>query len=119
MKSRRSTPSGDSFEHSGQKGVWSAVMTGSPGCGECNSLFNPDPGCWFRPWCPLPAPGERSLMSPTWTAEHVVSAELARDLIERQLPELTPVRLHPFGVGWDNTSYLANETWVFRFPRRT
>ena len=23
------------------------------------------------------------------------------------------------GAGWDNTAYLVNGEWVFRFPRRT
>ena len=25
----------------------------------------------------------------------------------------------PLGAGWDNTAYLVNDTWVFRFPRRS
>src|SRR5262249_17990522 len=26
--------------------------------------------------------------------------------------------VEPFGAGWDNTAYLVDATWVFRFPRR-
>jgi aminoglycoside phosphotransferase (APT) family kinase protein len=57
-------------------------------------------------------------MKPTWTAEHAVSPELASDLIARQFPELAPATITPLGAGWDNTAYLVNDTWVFRFPRR-
>ncbi|MHC5115085.1 MAG: phosphotransferase, partial [Planctomycetota bacterium] len=42
----------------------------------------------------------------------------ARSLVESQFPDLAPARLTSFGVGWDNTAYLVNDEWVFRFPRR-
>jgi aminoglycoside phosphotransferase (APT) family kinase protein len=57
-------------------------------------------------------------MKPVWTAEHAVSPELASAMIARQFPELVPVAVAPLGAGWDNTAYLVNGTWVFRFPRR-
>jgi aminoglycoside phosphotransferase (APT) family kinase protein len=53
-----------------------------------------------------------------WDAERAVDADLARSLIESQFPRLAPVHLEPFGEGWDNTAYLANDSIVFRFPRR-
>jgi aminoglycoside phosphotransferase (APT) family kinase protein len=56
---------------------------------------------------------------PPWTAERTVSPELARALIEDQFPALTPVRVESPSEGWDNIAYLINETWIFRFPRRT
>lgn len=57
-------------------------------------------------------------MSPNWTAEVVVDAPLAAQLIATQFPELAPRRVEPFGEGFDNTAYLVDGEWVFRFPRR-
>jgi aminoglycoside phosphotransferase (APT) family kinase protein len=57
--------------------------------------------------------------APPWTAERTVSPELARDLIEKQFPELAPVRAESPSEGWDNIAYLVNGTYIFRFPRRT
>ena len=57
-------------------------------------------------------------MNRPWSAEHDVSASLARELIETQFPKLTPVGVEPLGVGWDNTAYRVNDKFVFRFPRR-
>ena len=57
-------------------------------------------------------------MTPAWTAECVVSADLARSLIEGQFPTLAPARVQLLGAGWDNTAFRVNEGYVFRFPRR-
>jgi aminoglycoside phosphotransferase (APT) family kinase protein len=57
-------------------------------------------------------------MSQPWAAERVVTADLAGALIETQFPALAPVRVETFGAGWDNTAYLVNGGYVFRFPRR-
>ncbi|MCP3904481.1 MAG: phosphotransferase [Planctomycetes bacterium] len=57
-------------------------------------------------------------MNRPWTAERDVSADLAQALIETQFPSLAPARLASFGIGWDNTAFLVNDAWVFRFPRR-
>jgi len=54
-----------------------------------------------------------------WAAEVEVGPALAVALIESQCPSLAPVQLTPIGEGWDNTAYLVNGEWVFRFPRRT
>jgi aminoglycoside phosphotransferase (APT) family kinase protein len=54
-----------------------------------------------------------------WVAEVEVSPELAAALIEEQCDALAPVTLQQMGAGWDNTAYLVNGEWVFRFPRRT
>jgi aminoglycoside phosphotransferase (APT) family kinase protein len=54
-----------------------------------------------------------------WAAEVEVSPALATALIESQFPTLAPVTLESMGAGWDNTAYLVNDEWVFRFPRRT
>jgi aminoglycoside phosphotransferase (APT) family kinase protein len=55
---------------------------------------------------------------PAWTAEHTVDEALARELISGQFPDLPLERLRPGGVGWDNTVWLLDEQWAFRFPRR-
>lgn len=60
-----------------------------------------------------------STSSPQWTPERVVTTELAQALIEAQFPDLAPVRVSLLGTGWDNTAFVINERWVFRFPRRT
>jgi len=54
-----------------------------------------------------------------WVAEVEVSPALAAALVESQFPSLAPVRVTLMGEGWDNTAYLVNGEWVFRFPRRT
>lgn len=54
-----------------------------------------------------------------WTPEHVVDAEAARRMIAAQEWGLALERVEPFGRGFDNTAYLVDGTWVFRFPRRT
>ena len=53
-----------------------------------------------------------------WSAEITVAPELARGLIREQFGELATTRLQLLGTGWDNTAYLVDDTWVFRFPRR-
>jgi aminoglycoside phosphotransferase (APT) family kinase protein len=54
---------------------------------------------------------------PEWDAEIVVDEQLARRLID-QFRELTVHSLRSLAEGWDNTVWLADERWVFRFPRR-
>jgi aminoglycoside phosphotransferase (APT) family kinase protein len=55
---------------------------------------------------------------PVWTAEIVVTPEFAASLISEQFPELrgTPVTL--LETGWDNTAFVVDRQWLFRFPRR-
>lgn len=55
---------------------------------------------------------------PIWSADREVTPAEAATLIEGQFPKVAPVRLTPLGCGWDNTAYLANDEFVFRFPRR-
>jgi aminoglycoside phosphotransferase (APT) family kinase protein len=53
-----------------------------------------------------------------WSAEITVDAELARRLIREQFNwEVGSLRL--LGEGWDNTVWLVEERWTFRFPRRS
>jgi aminoglycoside phosphotransferase (APT) family kinase protein len=53
-----------------------------------------------------------------WAPEVVVDERLARALIEEQFPEIEQRSLRLLGAGWDNTVWLVDEQWVFRFPRR-
>jgi len=53
-----------------------------------------------------------------WDADIDFTQQQAAQLIERQFPELSPARLERLGTGWDNTAYVVNGRWVFRFPRR-
>jgi aminoglycoside phosphotransferase (APT) family kinase protein len=57
-------------------------------------------------------------MTQPWHAEQVVSRTLAAALLEEQFPELAPVTAKPFGAGFDNTAFLVNAQYLFRFPRR-
>lgn len=41
----------------------------------------------------------------------------AGELIARRFPFLAPLGIEPFGSGVDNSAFLVNEEWVFRFPR--
>ncbi|HWK25858.1 MAG TPA: phosphotransferase [Solirubrobacter sp.] len=51
-----------------------------------------------------------------WSPEQLVDETRARRLIAEQCFE--PRTLRPLGEGWDNTVWLVDERWAFRFPRR-
>ncbi|MEC1158364.1 phosphotransferase [Cytobacillus horneckiae] len=53
-----------------------------------------------------------------WDSEFEISAQLAKKVIEEQFPFLKPAAVHRVGSGWDNTIFLANDCYMFRFPRR-
>jgi len=53
-----------------------------------------------------------------WEAERVIGEEQVRALLAGQFPELPCSRLRLLGNGWDNSAYLVDEEWLFRFPRR-
>ena len=42
-----------------------------------------------------------------------------RRLISEQFPELAGAPLRRLGEGWDNSVWLVDERWAFRFPHRT
>jgi aminoglycoside phosphotransferase (APT) family kinase protein len=48
----------------------------------------------------------------------VVGETLARRLIGEQFPKVEQRSLRLLGAGWDNTVWLVDEQWVFRFPRK-
>jgi aminoglycoside phosphotransferase (APT) family kinase protein len=53
-----------------------------------------------------------------WEPERVVDVERARALIGAQVPELANAEIRPLAAGWDNTVFLVDGRWAFRFPRR-
>lgn len=57
-------------------------------------------------------------MSEPWSPEQVISEQKAVILIGRQFPELKPVNVKTLGEGFDNSVFLVNDQFVFRFPRR-
>ncbi|WP_199615030.1 phosphotransferase [Paenibacillus alkalitolerans] len=56
--------------------------------------------------------------SKIWDADWEISEELAQRLIGSQFPQLSSKRIKRLGYGWDNTVFLVEEQYVFRFPRR-
>jgi aminoglycoside phosphotransferase (APT) family kinase protein len=58
-------------------------------------------------------------MARSWESEYTVEPNVALALIKDQFPGLLPEKIKLLGIGWDNTAYLINDTFVFRFPRRT
>jgi aminoglycoside phosphotransferase (APT) family kinase protein len=55
---------------------------------------------------------------PEWSPEVTVDADFARQLISTQFPDVALESLTLIGEGWDNTVWLVDEQWAFRFPRR-
>jgi aminoglycoside phosphotransferase (APT) family kinase protein len=53
-----------------------------------------------------------------WDAEFALDAAAAHALLAGQFPDLALDSVEPLGIGFDNTVYLVDGTWVFRFPRR-
>jgi aminoglycoside phosphotransferase (APT) family kinase protein len=54
---------------------------------------------------------------PEFDPEHVVGPDQARRLIAEQC--FPPTSLSLLGEGWDNTVWLVDDRWAFRFPRRS
>ncbi|MDQ1147728.1 aminoglycoside phosphotransferase (APT) family kinase protein [Bacillus sp. SORGH_AS 510] len=57
-------------------------------------------------------------MSQPWSPERVISEREAIELIEKQFAQLKPASLKVLGEGFDNTVFLVNQQYVFRFPRK-
>ena len=53
-----------------------------------------------------------------WEPEQTLTPALALALVAEQFPDLSPTTIDLLGAGWDNTAYLINNEYVFRFPRR-
>jgi aminoglycoside phosphotransferase (APT) family kinase protein len=54
---------------------------------------------------------------PVWTAEVVIDEGLVRRLLA-QFPELEIRSLRRLAEGWDNSVWVVDERFAFRFPRR-
>jgi aminoglycoside phosphotransferase (APT) family kinase protein len=57
-------------------------------------------------------------MQRIWEPEVVIDESLARELIREQFPSLAVASISLLGTGWDNTAFLVDSRYVFRFPRR-
>jgi aminoglycoside phosphotransferase (APT) family kinase protein len=53
-----------------------------------------------------------------WSPEIAITPEEAREIIEAQFPQLIPVEIAELGKGFDNTVFIVNDVYVFRFPRK-
>lgn len=57
-------------------------------------------------------------MTRSWESENTIEPNVALALVQDQFPVLRPETIKLLGIGWDNTAYLINDEFVFRFPRR-
>ena len=55
---------------------------------------------------------------PDWDPDVVVDEALVRGLLEEQFPELATSTVRFLGQGWDNSVWVVDDRWTFRFPRR-
>jgi aminoglycoside phosphotransferase (APT) family kinase protein len=55
---------------------------------------------------------------PVWDAEVTIDGQLVRALLTEQFPELDASSARLLGEGWDNSVWVVEEEWAFRFPRR-
>jgi aminoglycoside phosphotransferase (APT) family kinase protein len=53
-----------------------------------------------------------------WEPEHEIDEALVRVLMEEKFPELARTTLRFIGKGWDNSVWIVDDVWTFRFPRR-
>jgi len=53
-----------------------------------------------------------------WTAEVEITPQIAADLIREQFPDLGAHQVTVLATGWDNTAFVVDSQWLFRFPRR-
>lgn len=60
----------------------------------------------------------RPVSAPRWAGERSCTRERATALVEAAFPALRGLPVVPLAQGWDNTVYVVDSRWVFRFPRR-
>lgn len=58
-------------------------------------------------------------MANPWEPEYIITPERALEIIVNQFPDLQAHKIEFMGAGNDNTAYLLNDEYVFRFPRKT
>lgn len=52
-----------------------------------------------------------------WHNDHPLSTKQVAMLLEDQFPALYNLPVKPLSEGWDNTTWLVNNQWLFRFPK--
>lgn len=55
---------------------------------------------------------------PEWDAEVEIDEPFVRALLAEQFPELARRTVRFIGKGWDNSVWIVDDCWTFRFPRR-
>jgi len=53
-----------------------------------------------------------------WGVDRSLSAVVVRQLVGDQFPALATSTLQRLGEGWDSETYLLDDVWVLRFPKR-
>ena len=53
-----------------------------------------------------------------WDAEQIIEPDVALSIIQDQFRDLNAQTIKLLGIGWDNSAYIVNDLYVFRFPRR-
>jgi aminoglycoside phosphotransferase (APT) family kinase protein len=53
-----------------------------------------------------------------WDPQQTIEPPLALQLIMEQFPELNCKNIRLLGSGWDNTAFIIDDEFIFRFPRR-
>src|SRR5580765_6720890 len=53
-----------------------------------------------------------------WHNDFPLTPEQVAAILAADLPEMRGAHVVEFGDGWDYSTYLANDAWVFRFPKR-
>ncbi len=53
---------------------------------------------------------------PEWDPDVEVGEALVRALVAEQFPELDAASARLLGEGWDNSVWVVEEAWAFRFP---
>jgi aminoglycoside phosphotransferase (APT) family kinase protein len=53
-----------------------------------------------------------------WATDRELTNGVVRQLVDEQFPILRGAALGRLGEGWDAKTWLANDEWVLRFPKR-
>lgn len=53
-----------------------------------------------------------------WHNDFPLTPDQVAAILAADLPEMRGARVAPLGDGWDYTTYLVDDEWVFRFPKR-
>jgi len=57
-------------------------------------------------------------MGNQWAADITITAGMVQAILSAQFPELSCAEVQLIDEGWDNSVFLVNGSFVFRFPRR-